>query len=137
MSAAIRQREAKQKRLDSEDAPELRNDRDAASLTDERGILTERLAQRALRSLPDFRMRISHIPRPAVTPRNLHRHPRRQVLFEMPRHQVQDLVALLIRHEPECELRHRVTPNHSFGSHALVTATDAVDFRGRTAPESF
>src|ERR1022692_1221650 len=67
MRATIRQRETKQKRLDSENGAELRDDRDAASLADERGIFAERLAQRALCGLPDGRMRIGQIPGSAVT----------------------------------------------------------------------
>src|SRR3979490_879317 len=66
--AAIRQGETKQKRLNSKDGAELRDDRDAASLTNERRIFAKRFTQRALRSLPYWRMRIGQVPRSAVTP---------------------------------------------------------------------
>src|SRR5664279_5461141 len=137
MRAAVRQRQANEKRFDAENGTELRDDRNAPSLADERGIFAERFAQCALRGLPDRRMRISQVPRPTVASRNFHRDARRQMLFEMSGGEIQDLFTILIGHEPEGELGHRMAPDYGFGSNTLVTATDAIDLRRRPPPDSF
>src|SRR5437762_9470970 len=51
--------------------------------------------------------------------------------------ETEDVVAVLVRHQTERELRHRVTRNDGLGSHPLVTAADTVELGGRTSPNSF
>ena len=53
MSAAIGQGESHEQRFDPENFAELRDDRDAAALTDERDVAVERFAQRALRGFTE------------------------------------------------------------------------------------
>ena len=68
---------------------------------------------------------------------DFHRHPGRQMFFadaSSPAHKISS--PILIRHEPEGQLGHRVTGDHGLRSCTLITAADAVDLRGRPRPES-
>jgi hypothetical protein len=68
--------------------------------------------------------------------RDLHRHARRQMFFQVPRGEIQDVVPVLVRHHAEGDLGHRVAGDDRFRSHALVTTADAVDLRGGPPPNS-
>ena len=53
MSAAIGQRESHEQRFDAENFSKLRDNRDAAALTDERDVAVERFAQCELRGFTE------------------------------------------------------------------------------------
>src|SRR5207302_7938360 len=66
MRPAVGEGETHQKSFNSQNAAELRDDRNAASLANKRDIRVECLAQRSLRRFAAWRMRIGEIPRAAV-----------------------------------------------------------------------
>src|SRR3954454_18758723 len=133
---AIRQGQSQKQSFGSENVAELRHDWDAASLANHCGLFAEGFLKRALSGFSKGGARVGQIPRPAVTSRDFHRHAGWQMLFQMPFGHRQNLVALLVGHEPESQLRHRMAGDDGFRTHPLVTAADTVDLSRWAAPNA-
>src|SRR5215208_8188860 len=61
---------------------------------------------------------------------------RRHVRLEMPRHDANDLVGILIRHEATRDLRMRLGRDHRLVSRSFISTPHAVDLERRAGPLS-
>src|SRR6266566_722543 len=136
MRATVSKGETHQESFNSQNATELRDDRDATTLANKRDIRVECLAQRSLRSFAVRRMRIGEIPRAAVTISNVKRHAFGQILSQMRSRQLQDLVAFLVCYQTKCQFRHRLTGDDRLCPLPLITTADPIDLRGWSRPKT-
>ena len=95
MRPTVGKGETHQESFNSQNAAELRDDRNAASLANKRDIRVECLAQRSLRRFAAWRMRIGEIPRAAVTVSDVERYAFGQILSQMRSRQLHLLVPRL------------------------------------------
>src|SRR5438874_1279981 len=101
MGATIGQRESHQEGFDSKDPAELRHNGDAAAFAYERDVTVEGFSQRVLCGFAKRRLRVSHIPRPAVPVGNLHRYSFGEILSQMRLCQSEDFITFLLWNKTE------------------------------------